>query len=128
MSSEPKPAAAAATPSATSTAAAASPAIHQPTRPLTGSTLTLSFHAGEEGSSSNAAVLGCCHYMRQCLIRAPCCEDFFPCRLCHDDAPRPLQLDHSIDRRQIHEMVCMVCMREGRGTGAQPVAAQCQDC
>ncbi|KAL5135647.1 E3 ubiquitin-protein ligase MIEL1 [Glycine soja] len=29
---------------------------------------------------------GCEHYKRRCKIRAPCCNQIFPCRHCHNDA------------------------------------------
>lgn len=28
---------------------------------------------------------GCIHYSRRCQIFAECCQQFFPCRLCHDE-------------------------------------------
>lgn len=30
--------------------------------------------------------LGCPHYTRAAMIRAPCCDRFFGCRFCHDEA------------------------------------------
>uniref|UniRef100_A0A453HBY3 CHY-type domain-containing protein n=2 Tax=Aegilops tauschii TaxID=37682 RepID=A0A453HBY3_AEGTS len=29
---------------------------------------------------------GCKHYRRRCRIRAPCCNDVFHCRHCHNDS------------------------------------------
>jgi len=48
--------------------------------------------------------LGCVHYPRNCQIRAQCCQEFFPCRVCHDDTQ-----DHLIDRFATDTMMCMKC-------------------
>ncbi|KAJ0036014.1 hypothetical protein Pint_25052 [Pistacia integerrima] len=29
---------------------------------------------------------GCKHYRRRCKIRAPCCNEIFDCRHCHNEA------------------------------------------
>ncbi|KAL0557321.1 hypothetical protein IC582_005852 [Cucumis melo] len=29
---------------------------------------------------------GCEHYRRRCKIRAPCCDQIFTCRHCHNEA------------------------------------------
>nr|GMD46153.1 E3 ubiquitin-protein ligase MIEL1-like [Ipomoea batatas] len=31
---------------------------------------------------------GCSHYMRRCKIRAPCCDEIFDCRHCHNEAKK----------------------------------------
>ncbi|CDS13465.1 hypothetical protein LRAMOSA05641 [Lichtheimia ramosa] len=31
-------------------------------------------------------VLGCVHYARKAKIQAACCNEIFPCRICHDEA------------------------------------------
>lgn len=49
-------------------------------------------------------VLGCPHYRRACKMRAPCCQRLFTCRLCHDQAS-----DHTVDREDAKEMLCMRC-------------------
>ena len=41
-----------------------------------------------------APVEGCSHYPRRCKIRGPCCDTFYSCRFCHDEAC----FDHEIDR------------------------------
>ena len=28
---------------------------------------------------------GCKHYIRKCMLKCPECEEFFICRLCHDE-------------------------------------------
>lgn len=32
------------------------------------------------------ASIRCSHYRRRCKIRAPCCNEIFDCRHCHNDA------------------------------------------
>lgn len=56
------------------------------------------------GDGGEQAVLGCPHYRRACKIRAPCCQKLFTCRLCHDHAS-----DHTMDRGEVAEMLCMRC-------------------
>ncbi|CAM9921763.1 unnamed protein product, partial [Phaeothamnion confervicola] len=64
-------------------------------------------------------VLGCPHYRRACKLRAVCCGKLFTCRLCHDQVR--LVMDHTMDRYNVREMLCMRC-------GAlQPVAPDCQN-
>jgi len=53
---------------------------------------------------SMTTTLGCDHYPRNCQIRAQCCQEFFPCRVCHDDSK-----DHLIDRFATDTMMCMKC-------------------
>lgn len=80
--------------------------------------------------------LGCSHYIKNCMIRAPCCctateeeplpsHAFYPCRLCHDEKEQK----HEIDRKTINEMVCMLCMQATLSTIAvQPVSNHCIHC
>ncbi|KAB5528218.1 hypothetical protein PHYPO_G00137820 [Pangasianodon hypophthalmus] len=51
-----------------------------------------------------ATAAGCQHYVRKCLLKAPCCEKFYVCRLCHDD-----EENHKLDRFQVREVKCAVC-------------------
>ena len=60
-------------------------------------------------------IFGCKHYARDCLIRAKCCGQVFPCRLCHDEQVQ----GHKIDRYATEEIVCARC-----GT-LQPVSNAC---
>lgn len=60
-------------------------------------------------------IFGCKHYARDCLIRAKCCGQIFPCRLCHDEQVQ----GHKIDRYATEEIVCARC-----GT-LQPVSNAC---
>ncbi len=60
--------------------------------------------------------MGCKHYMRDCWIVAPCCNEIFTCRLCHDE-----EKDHAIDRYLIEKVVCMHCFQE------QPFGNSCKN-
>ena len=72
--------------------------------------------------NENDRIFGCSHYSRRCYVSAPCCNVFFPCRLCHDE-----QTDHTMQRRSINRLSCMKCITNGR-RNEQPVAAQCHTC
>mgnify|MGYP002631228477 CR=1 FL=1 len=48
--------------------------------------------------------LGCKHYKRGTMLIAPCCDQAFVCRLCHDE-----NSDHQIDRFAVKEMICLYC-------------------
>jgi len=55
---------------------------------------------------------GCKHYNRKCLLLAPCCNKFYVCRVCHDEAE-----DHRINRFDVDLIKCMICgevQRSGR--------------
>ena len=62
-------------------------------------------------------MLGCQHYERRACISAPCCDEFFPCRFCHDE-----HCDHQINRYEINRFRCMLC-----GT-IQPPSQNCVNC
>lgn len=59
---------------------------------------------GGGAGCGSKVVLGCPHYRRACKMRAPCCQRLFTCRLCHDQAS-----DHTVDREEVKEMLCMRC-------------------
>lgn len=61
---------------------------------------------------------GCSHYRRHCLIKAPCCNQFFSCRHCHDEQV----VGHRINRFEIKEMQCCFC------STVQPISNQCTAC
>lgn len=48
---------------------------------------------------------GCSHYRRRCKIRAPCCNEIFDCRHCHNDAKNGLETNpldrHDIPRHEV---------------------------
>ena len=62
-------------------------------------------------------VLGCKHYQRNCKVQAPCCLEWIPCRLCHNQV-----MDHEVDRRAIKLMFCMLCKTE------QTIQQHCSNC
>lgn len=62
-------------------------------------------------------IKGCEHYNRGCEILSPCCNKFYSCRFCHDDAE-----DHQLNRYEIKTMKCLDC-RE-----IQPVQKECRKC
>lgn len=41
---------------------------------------------------------GCPHYRRRCRIRAPCCNEIFDCRHCHNET-KVLILEFSLQER-----------------------------
>jgi len=60
---------------------------------------------------------GCKHYKRKCKLVAPCCNQEFPCRFCHNDAT-----NHEIDRKSVSHVSCSECQL------VQAVAAACTQC
>ncbi|BBH10376.1 zinc finger C3HC4-type RING finger family protein [Prunus dulcis] len=68
---------------------------------------------------------GCDHYRRRCKIRAPCCDQIFPCRHCHNEAASSLSNPkdrHELVRQDVKQVVCSVCNTE------QQVAQLCSNC
>ncbi|XP_058632577.1 RING finger and CHY zinc finger domain-containing protein 1 isoform X4 [Onychostoma macrolepis] len=51
-----------------------------------------------------ATQVGCEHYVRSCLLKAPCCGKFYVCRLCHDG-----EENHQMDRFKVREVKCAAC-------------------
>lgn len=75
--------------------------------------------AAEKGVFPGAgAPEGCQHYTRKCWIKAACCNKYYPCRLCHDEAE-----DHQIDRRATQFIACTSC-----GEMEHPIAPNCRKC
>ncbi|CAO2839647.1 unnamed protein product [Amaranthus hypochondriacus] len=67
---------------------------------------------------------GCVHYKRRCRIRAPCCNQVFSCRHCHNEATslsNPNE-EHELVRSEITHVICAVCDTE------QPVGKVCSSC
>ncbi|KAJ1699443.1 hypothetical protein LUZ63_007955 [Rhynchospora breviuscula] len=62
---------------------------------------------------------GCKHYRRRCKIRAPCCDEVFYCRHCHNESMRD---HHEINRREVETVICLICDAE------QPVSQVCSHC
>ena len=68
--------------------------------------------------SNNVKKYGCIHYPdKKCMIKEDCCDTFYYCRWCHDEAET-----HTIDRFKINKMKCMICTKE------QPVSNICANC
>ncbi|XP_019248274.1 PREDICTED: E3 ubiquitin-protein ligase MIEL1-like [Nicotiana attenuata] len=68
---------------------------------------------------------GCEHYRRRCKLRAPCCNEIFTCRHCHNDAKSALSNPkerHELVRHDVKQVVCAVCDTE------QQVAGICSKC
>ncbi|RDX93671.1 E3 ubiquitin-protein ligase MIEL1, partial [Mucuna pruriens] len=68
---------------------------------------------------------GCEHYKRRCKILAPCCNQIFPCRHCHNDAVNSSSNPadhHELVRRDVKQVICSVCDTE------QEVAKVCSNC
>ncbi|XP_020492070.1 RING finger and CHY zinc finger domain-containing protein 1 isoform X1 [Labrus bergylta] len=51
-----------------------------------------------------ASPAGCEHYVRSCLLKAPCCSKLYVCRLCHD-----AEENHQMDRFKVTEVQCSEC-------------------
>ena len=70
--------------------------------------------------------LGCKHYKRGCKLVAPCCDEIFWCRHCHNEEKYDIvtdpKLSHKLDREQIKEIVCGSCEKR------QPVSNECIEC
>ncbi|KAK6129726.1 hypothetical protein DH2020_036527 [Rehmannia glutinosa] len=51
---------------------------------------------------------GCSHYRRRCRIRAPCCNEIFSCRHCHNDAKNSICVDqklrHDVPRHLVEKV------------------------
>nr|GMD13034.1 E3 ubiquitin-protein ligase MIEL1-like [Ipomoea batatas] len=68
---------------------------------------------------------GCEHYRRRCKVRAPCCNEVFSCRHCHNEAKSGLshpKEPHELVRHDVKQVVCAVCDTE------QQVAGVCVKC
>ncbi|XP_010321192.1 E3 ubiquitin-protein ligase MIEL1 isoform X1 [Solanum lycopersicum] len=68
---------------------------------------------------------GCKHYRRRCKIRAPCCNEVYDCRHCHNEATSMLRKifdRHELVRQDVTQVICSVCDTE------QPVARVCTNC
>ncbi|GAB2215184.1 hypothetical protein Droror1_Dr00019563 [Drosera rotundifolia] len=69
---------------------------------------------------------GCSHYRRRCKIRAPCCNEVFDCRHCHNEAKNALEIDplhrHDVPRHEIKQVICSLCATE------QDVQQYCIEC
>ncbi|GFP81503.1 ring finger and chy zinc finger domain-containing protein 1 [Phtheirospermum japonicum] len=59
---------------------------------------------------------GCSHYRRRCRIRAPCCNEIFSCRHCHNEAKNNICIDqklrHDVPRHLVEKVICSLCDTE----------------
>lgn len=80
----------------------------------------------EDVNSASSENFGCKHYKRKCKIRAPCCDEIFNCRHCHNEAKNSLEVDpvsrHDLPRHEVQLVICSVCSAE------QSVQQNCQNC
>ncbi|KAH8505713.1 hypothetical protein H0E87_012794 [Populus deltoides] len=53
---------------------------------------------------------GCTHYRRRCKIRAPCCDEIFDCRHCHNESKVICSLCDTEQEVQQQCFHCGVCM------------------
>eukprot|EP00898_Chlorokybus_atmophyticus_P007669 jgi/Chlat1/7903/Chrsp66S07201 len=92
-------------------------AEHQPQEPTSPEEIAL-----QRGKMQH----GCTHYRRRCRIRAPCCDEVFSCRHCHNELKNAGEKDpamrHEMDRKAVTFVVCCLCETE------QEVAQVCSNC
>ncbi|XWS59608.1 hypothetical protein CRYUN_Cryun08bG0136800 [Craigia yunnanensis] len=54
---------------------------------------------------------GCSHYRRRCKIRAPCCDEIFDCRHCHNESKNSIDVDpldrHEVPRYDIKRLILL---------------------
>ncbi|XP_042481824.1 probable E3 ubiquitin-protein ligase RZFP34 isoform X2 [Macadamia integrifolia] len=59
---------------------------------------------------------GCSHYQRRCRIRAPCCNEIFYCRHCHNESKNNIKVErahrHDLPRHQVRQVICSLCGTE----------------
>uniref|UniRef100_A0A2P2KUI9 Zinc finger family protein n=1 Tax=Rhizophora mucronata TaxID=61149 RepID=A0A2P2KUI9_RHIMU len=71
-------------------------------------------------------IYGCSHYRRRCKIRAPCCNEIFDCRHCHNEIKNSSETDprdqHDIPRHEVTKVICSRCDME------QDVQQNCINC
>ncbi|XP_037414074.1 probable E3 ubiquitin-protein ligase RZFP34 isoform X2 [Triticum dicoccoides] len=69
---------------------------------------------------------GCAHYRRRCRIRAPCCNEIFDCRHCHNESKNSIKIDtptrHELPRHELQQVICTLCGTE------QEVRQVCINC
>jgi len=64
-------------------------------------------------SPRDSTSFGCSHYERRCKIVAPCCNEVFWCRHCHNveknEKATCVKKAHELDRFSVTEIVCASC-------------------
>ncbi|XP_057985916.1 LOW QUALITY PROTEIN: probable E3 ubiquitin-protein ligase RZFP34 [Hevea brasiliensis] len=72
---------------------------------------------------------GCPHYRRRCLIRAPCCDEIFDCRHCHNESKNNINVDqklrHDMPHHEVRQVICSLC---GTEQGFQQFCINCGVC
>ncbi|PIA42555.1 hypothetical protein AQUCO_02000181v1 [Aquilegia coerulea] len=80
----------------------------------------------EEWLDQGLMQYGCSHYRRRCRIRAPCCNEIFDCRHCHNEAKNNINVEgklrHDLPRHQVQLVICSLCGTE------QEVGQICTKC
>lgn len=79
----------------------------------------------QEAVKQKEDVKGCEHYQRRCRIAAPCCDQIFWCRLCHDShflEDISSNTFHQLNRFAVQKCVCDDCGLE------QPASKSCVGC
>lgn len=71
-------------------------------------------HAGEASTPD----LGCIHYKRNIKMQCNTCQQWYTCRLCHDEAET-----HTLPRRETKHMLCMLC---GTPQKASQICKSCE--
>lgn len=84
------------------------------------------FNLSLKNNEENKILYGCNHYLRRCKIVSPCCNQIFPCRLCHDEQKFDFEIDiklkHKLDRFKIKEIICNNCNKR------QTPKQYCENC
>ncbi|EEC71394.1 hypothetical protein OsI_03534 [Oryza sativa Indica Group] len=61
-------------------------------------------------------IMQCAHYRRRCRIRAPCCNEIFDCRHCHNETKNSIKIDavkrHELPRHEVQQVICSLCGTE----------------
>ena len=68
----------------------------------------------EEKTSASVSQSLCTHYDRNCLLLCNTCQEFFPCRFCHDACKfdsglLPAAKRHKFDRYSVASVKCKSC-------------------
>ncbi|KAL0447472.1 UNVERIFIED_CONTAM: putative E3 ubiquitin-protein ligase RZFP34 [Sesamum latifolium] len=71
---------------------------------------------GNERLDKGYLKYGCSHYRRRCRIRAPCCNEIFDCRHCHNEAKNSISIEqklrHDVPRHLVEKVICSLCATE----------------
>ncbi|XP_020538227.1 E3 ubiquitin-protein ligase RZFP34 isoform X2 [Jatropha curcas] len=92
------------------------------------SELRMSNSSHEDESTLDLGIgdFGCSHYRRRCKIRAPCCDEIFDCRHCHNESKNSMEVNlldrHDVPRHEIKRVICSLCETE------QDVQQHCIKC